>query len=76
MQLLQEVIELNQAFDRVIAGLKRMEKVSFLQAPMVREDRAEVVLAQIDFNLLRRTVRLAAAWPHKTWFTAQKKGLL
>ena len=52
VQLLQEVFELNQAFERVIEGLKRMEKVSFLQAAMVREDRAEVVLAQIGFNRL------------------------
>jgi hypothetical protein len=43
---------LNQAFEGVIDGLKRMEKVSFLQAAMVREDRAEVVLAQVDFNRL------------------------
>jgi hypothetical protein len=52
VQLLQEVVELNQAFERVIEGLKRMEKVSFLQPAMVREDRAEVVLARIDFNRL------------------------
>jgi hypothetical protein len=52
LQLLQEVFELNQAFERVITGLKRMEKVSFLQAAMVREDCAEVVLTQIDFNRL------------------------
>jgi hypothetical protein len=50
VQLLQEVIELNQAFGRVVEGLKRMEKVSFLQFGTLREDRAEVVLAQIDFN--------------------------
>jgi hypothetical protein len=52
VELLQEVIELNQAFERVIVGLRRMEKVPFLQAAMVRENRAEVVLAQIDFNRL------------------------
>jgi hypothetical protein len=52
LQLLQGVIEMNQAFERVIHGLRRMEKVSFLQAAMVREDRAEVVLAQIDLNRL------------------------
>lgn len=50
VQLLQEVFELNQAFERVVEGLKRMEKVRFLEPEMVREDRAEVVLAQIDFN--------------------------
>jgi hypothetical protein len=52
VQLLQEAVELDQAFERVVEGLKRMEKVSFLQAAMVREDRGEVVLAQIDFNRL------------------------
>jgi hypothetical protein len=52
MRLFQEVLELNQAFELVVEGLKRMEKVPFLQAEMVREDRAEVVLAQIDFNRL------------------------
>ncbi len=46
MHLLQEVFELNQAFERVIEGLKRMEKLRFLPADMVREDRAEVMLAQ------------------------------
>jgi hypothetical protein len=35
VQLLQEVIELNQGFERVVEGLKRMEKVSFLPTEMV-----------------------------------------
>jgi hypothetical protein len=50
LQLLQEVFELNQAFERIIEALKRMEKVRFLQVAMVRETRVEVPLAQIDFN--------------------------
>ena len=50
LQLLQEVFELNQAFERIIEGLKRMEKVRFSEVAMVRETRVEVLLAQIDFN--------------------------
>jgi hypothetical protein len=50
LQLFQEVFELNQAFERIIAGLKRMEKVRFLQTGMARETRVDVLLAQIDFN--------------------------
>jgi hypothetical protein len=50
MQLFQEVFELNQAFERVIEGLKRMEKVALFPPEVVRETRAEVVLVQVDFN--------------------------
>jgi len=52
VQLLQEVFELDQAFEIVIEGLMRMEKVYFLQATMVREDHTKVVLTRIDFNRL------------------------
>jgi hypothetical protein len=50
LQLFQEVFELNQAFERIMEGIKRMEKVRFLRLDMVRETRVEVLLAQIDFN--------------------------
>ncbi len=50
MQLFQEIFELNQAFERVIEGLKRMEKVRLFPAEMAGETRAEVVLVQVDFN--------------------------
>jgi hypothetical protein len=50
LQLFQEVFELNQAFEHIIAGLKRMEKVRFLQTGMARETRVDVLLVQIDFN--------------------------
>jgi hypothetical protein len=50
MRLFQEIFELNQAFERVIEGLKRMEKVTLFLLEVVRETRAEVVLVQVDFN--------------------------
>jgi hypothetical protein len=50
MRLFQEIFELNQAFERVIEGLKRMEKVTLFPPEVVCETRAEVVLVQVDFN--------------------------
>ena len=50
MRLFQDIFELNQAFERVIKGLKRMEKVTLFPPEVVRETRAEVVLVQVDFN--------------------------
>jgi len=50
MRLFQEIFELNQAFERVIEGLKRMERVALFPPEVVRETRAEVVLVQVDFN--------------------------
>jgi hypothetical protein len=44
------VLELHRTFERAIEALKWVDEVSFLQAAMVREDRIEVVLAQIDFK--------------------------
>ena len=50
MRLFQDIFELNQAFERVIEGLKHMEKVTLFPPEVVRETRAEVVLVQVDFN--------------------------
>jgi hypothetical protein len=50
MRLFQGIFELNQAFEQVIEGLKRMEKVTLFLPEVARETRAEVVLIQVDFN--------------------------
>ena len=50
MRVFHEIFELNQAFERVIEGLKRMEKVTLFPREVARETRAKVVLVQIDFN--------------------------
>ena len=42
LHLLQELIELNQAFDHVLRGLQRMEKTRFFQDELIRYARAEV----------------------------------
>jgi hypothetical protein len=50
IRLFQEIFELNQAFERVIEGLKRMERVALFPPDVPRETQAEVVLVQVDFN--------------------------
>lgn len=50
LALFQELIELNQAFDHVLQGLKRMERVRLFQRDVVRYARAEVESARVDAN--------------------------
>lgn len=50
LHLFQELIELNQAFDRVLRGLQRMEKVRFFHNDIIRYARAEVESARVDAN--------------------------
>jgi hypothetical protein len=50
LALFQELIELNQAFDQVLRGLERMERVRLFQRDIVRYARAEVESARVDAN--------------------------
>ena len=50
LALFQELVELNQAFDRVLQGLERMERVRLFQHDIVRYARAEVESARVDAN--------------------------
>jgi hypothetical protein len=44
------MFELNQTFERVIAGLKRIETTTFALPDAVREWRAQIVTIQIEAN--------------------------
>jgi hypothetical protein len=50
LALFQELVELNQAFDRVLQGLERMERVRLFRRDIVRYARAEVESARVDAN--------------------------
>ena len=50
LHLLQELMDLNQAFENVIRGLGRMEKVSLFDKEQVRYTRAEIEGARVDAN--------------------------
>ena len=50
LHLFQELMELNLAFDQVIRGLERMEKVRIFHTDIVRYARADVESARVDAN--------------------------
>jgi hypothetical protein len=50
LHLLQELMDLNQAFENVIRGLERLEKVGLFDKEQVRYTRAEVESARVDAN--------------------------
>jgi hypothetical protein len=49
-ELLHDMYELNQAFDRVIGGLKRIETTTFALPDAVREWGAQIVTIQVEAN--------------------------
>src|SRR5437660_10624321 len=50
LRLFQELTELNAAFERVIKGLQRMEKVKLYHSDIIRYVRADVESARVDAN--------------------------
>jgi hypothetical protein len=50
LHLFQELFDLNQAFEKVIRGLGRMEKVTLFDREQLRYTRAEVEGARVDAN--------------------------
>jgi hypothetical protein len=50
LRLLQELMDLNLAFEKVICGLQRMEKVRLFHSDIVRSARADVESARVDAN--------------------------
>ena len=70
LDLLRELLDLNQAFERVNRGLERMEKVRFFRADLVRYARAEVETARVEansefFEHLAEVVEHDARWAYK-----------
>jgi hypothetical protein len=50
LHLFEELMELNQAFEQVLGGLARMEKLRFFHREIIRYARAEVESARVDAN--------------------------
>jgi hypothetical protein len=50
LRLFQELTELNAAFEQVIQGLQRMEKVKLYHSDIIRYARADVESARVDAN--------------------------
>jgi hypothetical protein len=70
LHLLQELLDLNQAFENVILGLERMVKAALFDKDQVRYARAEVEGARADvnrefFDKFGEIVEKDATWAHK-----------
>jgi hypothetical protein len=50
LRLFQELMDLNLAFEQVIHGLQRLEKVRLFNAEIIRYARADVESARVDAN--------------------------
>lgn len=50
LALFQEVLDLNRAFEEVLRGLERMERVRYFHSELVRRARADVETARVDAN--------------------------
>jgi hypothetical protein len=70
LRLFEELMELNQAFERVLGGLRRMEKLGLFQREIIRYARAEVESARVDanrefFDNFEQIVEQDAGWAYQ-----------
>jgi hypothetical protein len=50
LHLFQEIVELNQSFDRLMVCLKRLESIPFFQRDLVRHALSDVEIARVYAN--------------------------
>jgi hypothetical protein len=50
LQLFQQIVELNQSFDRLITGLTKLESVPFFQRDLIEHARSDIEIAQVYAN--------------------------
>ena len=70
LALFRELLDLNRAFEEVLRGLERMEKVRHFQSDLVRRARADVETARVDanrefFDNFEAVVEDDASWAYK-----------
>lgn len=70
LHLMQQLLDLNQAFENVIFGLERMEKAALFDKDRVRYARAEVEGARVEanrefFDKFGEIVEKDADWSYK-----------
>ncbi len=78
IHLMQQLLDLNQAFENVIFGLERMEKAGLFDKEQVRYTRAEVESARVDanrefFDKFEEIVEKDAEWAYKFCRTYDQK---
>jgi len=70
LELFQQILELNQSFDRLIVGLERLESVPFFQRDLIQHARSDVEVARVYanrefFDNFEAIVENDAKWAYK-----------
>jgi hypothetical protein len=76
--LFQQIVELNQSFERVIAGLDRLKHVPFFQTDLIQHARSDVEIARVYanrefFDNFEAIVENDAKWAYKFQRAFSKK---
>jgi hypothetical protein len=50
LELLRQIVELNQSFERVIVGLERLKSIPFFQRDLIQHARSDVEIARVHAN--------------------------
>src|SRR5712692_6864211 len=75
LQLFQQILELNQSFDHLIANLTSLESVRFFQRDLIRHARSDVETARVYANreFFKKIVEDDAKWAYRFQRTFDKK---
>jgi hypothetical protein len=78
LALFQQILDLNQLFDRLIMGLERLESVSFFQRHLIRHARSDVEIARVYanrefFDSFEEIVENDAKWAYRFQRTFDEK---
>ena len=78
LALFQEILELNQLFDRLTTGLERLESVSFFQRDLIQHARSDVEIARVYanrefFDNFEKIVEDDAKWAYRFQRDFEKK---
>jgi hypothetical protein len=78
LALFQQILELNQLFERLTAGLERLQSVSFFQRDLIQHARSEVEIARVYanrefFDNFEKIVEDDAKWAYRFQRNFDKK---
>jgi hypothetical protein len=70
LHLFQEIVELNQSFDRLIMGLERLESVPFFERDLIQHARSDVEIVRVYvnrefFNSFEEIIENDAKWAYR-----------
>jgi hypothetical protein len=70
LRIFQQIVELNQSFDRLIVGVERLESVPIFHRDLIQHARSDVEIARVDanrefFGNFEAIVEIDAKWAHR-----------